>query len=118
MRPHRLRDRTARLFVRPLLDWFRASEIAGWTAAGSDIKCSLPCCGGESLARFLDEDLDATFHNMNALADFAEYVMNAPREDRQSEFLNACREAVARYGNAGFKGPENPKAQLTGWVVS
>ena len=55
---------------------------------------------------------------MNALADFAEYVMNAPREDRQSEFLNACREAVARYGNAGFKGPENPKAQLTGWVVS
>ena len=110
MRPHRLRDRTARLFVRPLLDWFRASEIAGWTAAGSDIKCSLPCCRGESLARFLDEDLDATFHNMNALADFAEYVLNAPRDDRQAEFLNACREAVARYGNAGFKGPSSTSA--------
>ena len=30
---------SARLFVRPLLDWFLASDVAGWTAAGKAIVC-------------------------------------------------------------------------------
>ena len=109
---------SARLFVRPLLDWFLASDVAGWTAAGQAIICHLPCCNGQSLARFLDPDLDADWHNMNALADLADYVINADASDRVTEFLNECRSATGWYGLAGFNGPEKPKAQLTGWALS
>ena len=109
---------SARLFIRPLLDWFLASDVAGWTAAGQAIICHLPCCNGQSLARFLDPDLDADWHNMNALADLADYVINADAADRATEFLNGCRSATEWYGLAGFKGPEKPKAQLTGWALS
>jgi len=116
MRPRRLPGGSSRVFIRPLVDWFRSSEIAGWTAAGLDLSCRLSCCNGAELARFLDDDLDATWHNMNALADFAE-VLNVNAEDRGLEFLNDCRAAAALYGLAGFKGPENPKAQLTGWAL-
>lgn len=118
MRPRRLPGGSSRVFVRPLLDWFRASEIAGWSAAGVDLRCNLPCCSGAGLDRFLDDDVDATWHNLNALADFADVVFSVNEEDRAIEFLNACRAAASRYGLAGFKGPENPKAQLTGWALS
>lgn len=116
MRPRKLPGGSSRVFVRPLIDWFRASEIAGWVAAGVDLTCRLPCCGGADLARFLDDDLDATWHNMNSLADFAA-VLSVNREDRGIEFLAECRSAASRYGLASFKGPENPKAQLTGWAL-
>ena len=109
---------SARLFIRPLLDWFLASDVAGWTAAGQAIVCRLPCCNGRSLARFLDPDLDADWHNMNALAGLADHVINADAAHRATEFLNECRSATEWYGLAGFKGPEKPKAQLTGWVLS
>lgn len=109
---------SARLFVRPLIDWYLASDVAGWTAAGQAIICPLPCCGGSSLARFLDTDEDADWHNMNALSDLADYVIRAPAADRATVFLEQCRSATAWYGLAGFKGPERPKAQLTGWVLS
>lgn len=109
---------SSRLFVRPLVDWFLASDVAGWTAAGEAIVCNLPCCHGQLLARFLDPDLDADWHNMNALADLADYVINAPESDRASEFLGQCRSATKWYDLARFKGPEKPKAQLTGWVFS
>lgn len=55
---------------------------------------------------------------MNALADLADYVINADDSDRATEFLNECRSATAWYGLAGFNGPEKPKAQLTGWALS
>ena len=67
MKPRRLPGRSSRLFVRQLLDWFRASEIAGWSATGADVVCRLRCCNGAPLSRFLDDDLDATWHNMTAL---------------------------------------------------
>lgn len=118
MRPRRRPGPSARLFVRPLLDWFLASEIAGWTAAGKDVICPLACCSGMNLAMFDDPDLDATWHNMNALADFANYICNATASDRGVEFLQQCSSAARRYGLAGFDGPEKPKAQLTGWVLS
>jgi hypothetical protein len=118
MRPRKLPGGSARVFIRSLLDWFRASEIAGWTAAGLNLSCHLVCCNGASLARFLDDDLDATWHNMNALADFADAVLGNGVDERSIDFLNECRAAAARYGLAGFKGPENPKAQLTGWALS
>ena len=109
---------SSRVFVRSLLDWFLADQIAGWTAAGSDVECYLQCCNGRSLARFIDPDLDVNLHNMNALADVAEYVLNADPAERARLFLEETRTAASRYGLAGFKGPENPKSQLTSWVFS
>ena len=116
MRPRRRPGSSARLFVRPLLDWFLVSDISGWTAAGNNVRCSLSCCDGDSLSRFLDPDLDARWHNMNALANFADFVLNAEPTDRATEFLNGCRSAVSQYGLAGLQGPEAPKAQLTSWA--
>ena len=81
MKAHRLLDNTARVFVRSVLDWYRAAEIAGWSSAGAQLGCPLQCCRGESLARYLDGDLDATWHNMNALADFGDFVLNADPDD-------------------------------------
>lgn len=118
MRPRRRPGSSARLFVRSLLDWFLAHDVAGWTAAGRNVICHLPCCGGKPLSRFLDPDLDARWHNMNALADFARHILDAEPADRRIEFLNGCRDAVSQYGLAGFQGPEDPKAQLTNWVFS
>ena len=109
---------SARLFVRPYLDWFLAHVAAGWTAAGSSLLCPLPCCGGGSLSRYLDDDFDATWHNINALAEFASHIVAAEPVDRRVEFLVACRNAVSQYGLAGFQGPEDPKAQLTSWSFS
>lgn len=118
MNAQRLVDNTARVFVRPVLDWYRAAEIAGWSAAGAQLRCSLPCCQGDSLARYLDRDLDATRHNVSALADFADFILGADPDDRATEFLNACRSAMSQYGLAGIHGPASPKPQLTSWVFS
>ncbi len=109
---------SARLFVRPCLDWFLAHVVAGWTAAGSSLLCPLPCCCDGSLSRYLDDDFDATWHNMNALAEFASHIIGAEPADRRAEFLKACRDAASQYGLAGVQGPEDPKAQLTSWSFS
>jgi hypothetical protein len=118
MSPRRIVDNTARLFVRSILDWFRAAEIAGWTAAGSDFSCRLSCCAGAPLSQYLDPDLDATFHNMNSLADFADYILDADPTDRPALYLATCHAAISRYGLAGFNGPEHSKAQLNSWAFS
>jgi hypothetical protein len=118
MRPSKAPGNSPRLFVRSLLDWFRASEIAGWLAAGPILSCGLPCCAGGSLADYLDPltDRDAVSHNMMTLASFAEYVLGA-EDDASQIFVDECRRAVANYHPSSFRGPENPKAQLTSWVL-
>ena len=47
----------------------------------------------------------------------AYYVLDADPLDRPSVFRQEVRKAVARYGLAGFNGPEDPKRQLTGWAL-
>ncbi|MXW60625.1 MAG: hypothetical protein F4028_07645 [Acidimicrobiaceae bacterium] len=118
MRARRLPGPSSRVFVGSLFDWFLADGIAGWTAAGSDLLCDLHCCEGLSLDRFIDPDLNVNRHNMHALAHAADYVLSAEAFDRPRLFLEQCQAAVSRYGIAGFKGPENPKPQLTSWVLS
>ena len=117
-RPWKRRDSSPRLFVRSHLDWFLASGIAGWASTGGDFECTLPCCRGSSLARFLDASEDHDLHNMTALADFADHIVLADRSDRGSEFLRCCSAAASRYGLGSLYGPQEPKAQLTGWVLS
>lgn len=107
-----------RVFVSQLFDWYLADDIAGWSAAGLNLKCHLDCCGGRSVDRFLDNRLDVVAHNMRAVADLADYVLGAEREDRAALFLKLCRDAESRYGLAGVRGPSEPKAQLVGWVLS
>lgn len=114
----RKRNSSARMFVRRLLAWYLASDIAGWNAAGADISCGLECCDGRSLADYLDEDLDATLHNLHALSDLAEYVLHCDPVDRAALFLDETRQAVERYGLAGFNGPEKPQPQLVAWAFS
>lgn len=117
-RPWRRRDNSPRLFIRSHLDWFLASNIAGWASTGGDFECTLSCCLGRSLGRFLDAAEDHDLHNMTALADFADRIVLADRSDRGTEFLSCCNAAASRYGLGSLYGPPEPKAQLTGWVLS
>jgi len=116
--PQTFGDRSARLFLRDLIDWYRASEIAGWIAGGVPVTCSLPCCAGRRLERYLDPQVDPTDHNLHSLADFADYILGAEPTDRASLFITTCREAVNRYGTGWFRGPTDPKAQLRSWALS
>jgi hypothetical protein len=118
MNPQSFGDRSARLFILELLDWYRASEVAGWIAGGVPVTCSRACCAGARLDRFLDPDCDAVSHNLHCLAHFAEYILNADPVDRTGLFADACRSAVGRYGTGWFRGPTDPKAQLSAWALS
>lgn len=109
---------SARLFDRLRLDWFLVDDIAAWESAHGEFVCHLPCCQGQSLARFLDSSTDVDIHNMTALGDFADHIINVNQSDRPTAFLNSCQIAVSHYKTAGFRGPENPKAQLTAWAFS
>lgn len=115
------RDDSPRVFVRGLLDWFKGSQLAGWDAANVPIRCSFPCCGGGSLGELYfsgDNARAAVRHNMHALADFADHILNAPREDRASVFREACERAASYYGLPGIRGPVEMKSQLKRWVYS
>lgn len=115
-------DCSARVFSVFFADWFTAMVIAGWSLADPRfMNCYLPGCDGAPLSRFLDEDQahHAVAHNIHALGHVADLVLNAPDDTtRRSTFLDYCREAVARYDLVGFHGPQDPKPQLTGWVLS
>jgi hypothetical protein len=116
--PQTFGDRSARLFLISLINWYRASEVAGWITGGAPLSCMLPCCEGGRLERYLDPHVDATEHNLQSLAYFADYILNADPLERSALFLETCREAVGRYGTAGFRGPTNPKAQLSAWALA
>ncbi|HLF42826.1 MAG TPA: hypothetical protein VJA46_04765 [Acidimicrobiia bacterium] len=111
-------DRSQRLFVSRLLDWYTAFKIAGWGASEIEMVCPLACCEGAPLGRFLDERLadQAQIHNETALAELATYVINAPRNDRRRLFAQRCRDAIDLYDRLGSMAI-HPKAQLEAWAV-
>lgn len=114
-------DRTARVFSLTYADWFTAATIAGWALTEPQWgRCNLGCCDGQDLSRFLDEDVRAEVatHNLTSLAWLADYVLDADPDDQRTVFLDFCRQAAARYDLSGVRGPQDPKAQLTGWVLS
>lgn len=118
----RQNDRSARVFVRDLLDWFTASRIGEWSTASITPNCNAPCCDGQPIRRFLDERFKASadLHNRTVLAALAEEVLTAPAEDgvRRREFGRICQEAVDRYGTMGSWWTDiKPKRQLTQWAL-
>jgi hypothetical protein len=66
---------------------------------------------------FLDTDLDPTLHNLTALSNLAEFILNAPASERAAIYVQECRRAAGEYGLAGNRGPERAKAQLTSWAL-
>lgn len=114
-------DLTARVFSLDYADWFTAATIAGWSLVEPRWgRCHLSCCHGAELSRFLDEDRlpEVRTHNLTALARLADLVLDAPPEMRRATFLGFCRAAADRYDLSGHRGPQDPKPQLTGWVLS
>lgn len=110
-------DRTARVFVFDLMDWFTGFTIAGWGATGVNLACSFDCCDGQSLTRFFDDRLSADKHNRTVLAFVAEYVLDADPEDRLGEFSKLCNRALEHYGPMGkLSDVTVPKSQLEQWA--
>jgi hypothetical protein len=114
--PH---DRTPRVFVWELMDWFSVGTIAGWATSRITLTCSFDCCGGAHIARFFDprRQAEADYHNRTVLAYLANYVLDAPTDQRRTIFGRLCDKAEQRYGNmGGFTTVIKPKAQLQQWA--
>lgn len=112
-------DKTPRVFVWDLMDWFTAHNVAGWTTAHVNLDCKLKCCGGQRIDRFLDERraAEATQHNITVLAHLARFILDAPETDRRRLFGKLCAEAVGRYGTMGKISMRiEPKRQLLQWA--
>lgn len=90
----------------------------GWASAEVPENCDLDCCGGEPLARFLDERRarDAEYHNMVALSDVAAYIVNAGPNERRRLFAELCDRAVKQYDRLAFMNIV-PKSQLQAWAI-
>ena len=114
-------DRSPRIFVRSLMDWFTGSTIAGWTTASVNLTCHLPCCDSQSLGRFFDPrfESDAVIHNRVALAQLADDILNIPTEERPQRFRQLCQDAVDHYGPMGkLSMVTKPKLQLSQWALA
>jgi len=116
--PH---DRTARVFVPELMDWFTASTIGGWSTTRVSPKCRETCCNGLEIVRFLDARLApvADLHNRTVLAALAEQILNVPDStDRRRLFGTMCAQALEKYGSMGNLVNEiRPKSQLVQWAT-
>lgn len=109
---------SARVFIPSLVDWFLAEDMAAWSVVELNLVCGLVCCGGESIGRYFDDQLDATWHNMCALSAVADQILDAERVDQPREFIDICSTATMLYGLAGVSGPVEAKAQLKAWAFS
>lgn len=112
-------DRTPRLFVWDLMDWFTGATIAGWGASSIRLECTFSCCKGARLDRFLDPAFEslADVHNRTVLSELANCVLDEEPEARRRAFARLCAEAVERYGPMGkLSDLIEPKQQLTQWA--
>lgn len=113
-------DRSARVFVKDLMDWFTASTIGGWSTTRVTPLCRYSCCNGQPIERFLDDRLkgEADLHNRTVLAALAEEILLFPEAgERRRAFGRMCFEAVERYGIMGGLTSEiTPKPQLSQWA--
>lgn len=113
-------DRTPRIFIREMMDWFSGSNIAGWATTSVQMACQCPTCKGASLARFLDTSLkrEADSHNIAVLAELANDVLGAPANERRRYFGRLCKDALEHYGPMGkLSMVTKPKPQLEQWAL-
>ncbi len=113
-------DRSARVFIRKMMDWFTAETIAGWGTMAWELRCCLSCCDGQRLDRFFDPRLEteASVHNRTTLAQLADEILNAPRDERRRLFADICTEAIDHYGTMGkLSMVTKPKDQLCQWAL-
>lgn len=117
---HNPKDRTARVFVRDLLDWFTAGKIAGWGASSISFECRLACCEGARIDRFFDPQFEheADLHNRTTLGHLAHYILEDEPDSRRRSFAGLCSAAVDRYGPMGkMSDLIEPKPQLVQWAL-
>ncbi len=116
--PH---DRTPRVFIPDLMDWFTVNTIGGWSTTRVSPTCGCVCCEGRKIIRFLDERdaPQADLHNRTVLADLAESILEVPEStERRRLFGSLCAKAIERYGSMGNLVNEiRPKAQLEQWAT-
>lgn len=113
-------DRSPRVFVRPLMDWFTGITIGGWTTAKMNLHCHLDCCHGQDLNRFFDPryDAEAVVHNRFTLSQLADDILDAPIEERRQRFTQLCLDALDFYGPMGkLSMVTKPKRQLNQWAL-
>ncbi len=112
-------DRSPRLFVWDLMDWFTGDTIAGWGASAIRLSCNFSCCDGRTISRFFDprHEEEAAQHNRTSLRTLAEHVLDADENDRRREFAKLCAEAVDCYGPMGkLSDLIEPRTQLVQWA--
>ncbi len=112
-------DRSARVFIREMMDWFTGETIAAWVTMSWKPRCHLDCCHGQGLDRFFNERLEreALVHNRTTLARLADDILDAPREERRRLFAETCSQATERYGAMGkLSMVTKPKPQLLQWA--
>jgi hypothetical protein len=113
-------DRSARVFVRDLMDWFTAATIASWSTTQVSKSCSCACCEGREIVRFFDprHEAEADLHNRLVLSNLAMDILQIPDDTEQRHaFSQLCRDAIENYGPMGTWLTEiKPKAQLEQWA--
>ena len=114
-------DRSARVFIRGLMDWFTANTIAGWSTTRVAPTCECDCCQGARIDRFFDRrfESEADLHNRLVLSELALDILQIPDDTEQRRaFGKLCADAVGRYGVMGSLMSEiKPKAQLLQWAA-
>jgi hypothetical protein len=112
-------DRSPSVFVRELLDFRRGSFLDELPAAASPV-CHLPCCGGQPLRRFNDEELgpEARAHNRIVLCAVIDEVMRRPVSERAACFRALCQEAVVAAAELGRRSRREieARAQVRNWA--
>jgi hypothetical protein len=114
--PH---DRSPRVFVLDLMDWFAATKIAGWSTERVSPTCGYTCCDGARIDRFFDPRYveNASIHNQTVLAALAEEILGAPPDMRRRIFAGRCADAIERYGQLGaITKVVSPHSQLSQWA--
>lgn len=111
-------DRTARLFIRDIIDWTTAFEVSGWSVIDARPPCLLRCCDGRPFERFLDDRTagEAMLHNQLSLLELGRLALDSAAAEPRFAFPTICASAVKRYGPVGgFTTTIKPKAQLVQW---
>jgi hypothetical protein len=114
-----LDDPTPRVFIEPLLAWWKGSKIA-LIDGDPLLTCDCGVCAGGSLARFQDEALEpeADRHSVTAWSTMAQHLLQLPKAGQEDEWLHICRTAYANLAALEDRvgSPQPAPRQLKAWL--